>query len=392
MEDGILTCHWHHARFDLASGCTFDLWADDIPTAAVELRDGAVWVAPETRFTDGEAHWRNRLREGLEHDIGLVIAKAILGLIKEGADPRTLVRETVLFGARNRDDWGTGLTILTALANLLPRLPPEQTYLALYQGIRRVARDCDGQSARRDRHPLGAGQPLPVLRRWLRHWTRVRHRDGAERTLLTAITNGAAPADLAEMLLIAVTDRYYADGGHALDFINKAFECLDVIGWEHAATVLPTVIGGLVSARGGENSNAWRHPVDLVALCEGAFAELPASLGRGRIEAGPVAGSCRSCGGPPGRRSRSTPRCPADGRGGGCGAADLSRALCLAAALRVVRFGTANEFSDWDEAHHAFTYCHALHRLIRRAGSGRDAGQVGPNFCAASFTAPWPCT
>src|SRR3954467_2205115 len=124
VEDGILTCHWHHARFDLASGCTFDLWADDIPTTAVELRDGAVWVAPETRFTDGEAHWRNRLREGLEHDIALVIAKAILGLIKEGADPRTLVRETVLFGARNRDDWGTGLTILTAFANLLPMLPP----------------------------------------------------------------------------------------------------------------------------------------------------------------------------------------------------------------------------------------------------------------------------
>src|SRR5215467_5360703 len=22
VEDGTLTCHWHHARFDLASGCT----------------------------------------------------------------------------------------------------------------------------------------------------------------------------------------------------------------------------------------------------------------------------------------------------------------------------------------------------------------------------------
>ena len=31
VEDGILTCHWHNARFDLASGCTFDLWADDVP-------------------------------------------------------------------------------------------------------------------------------------------------------------------------------------------------------------------------------------------------------------------------------------------------------------------------------------------------------------------------
>ena len=40
VEDGILTCHWHHARFDLASGCTFDLWADDVPTCPVEVRDG----------------------------------------------------------------------------------------------------------------------------------------------------------------------------------------------------------------------------------------------------------------------------------------------------------------------------------------------------------------
>jgi nitrite reductase/ring-hydroxylating ferredoxin subunit len=39
VEDGILTCHWHHARFDLESGCTFDLWADDVPTCPVEVRD-----------------------------------------------------------------------------------------------------------------------------------------------------------------------------------------------------------------------------------------------------------------------------------------------------------------------------------------------------------------
>jgi len=37
VEDGILTCHWHHARFDLASGCTFDLWADDVPTSDLLL-------------------------------------------------------------------------------------------------------------------------------------------------------------------------------------------------------------------------------------------------------------------------------------------------------------------------------------------------------------------
>src|ERR671931_718325 len=57
VADGILTCHWHHARFDLASGGGFDLWADDLPTAQVQLRGGDVWVAAEPR-EDTVAHQR----------------------------------------------------------------------------------------------------------------------------------------------------------------------------------------------------------------------------------------------------------------------------------------------------------------------------------------------
>ena len=102
----------------------------------------------------------------------------------------------------------------------------------------------------------------------------MRHRDGAERTLLTAIANGASPPALADLLLSAVTDRYYADGGHALDFINKAMEALDHVGWQHAGAVLPGIIEQMVGARGREEANAWRHPIDLVPLLEEAFASL----------------------------------------------------------------------------------------------------------------------
>jgi hypothetical protein len=67
--------------------------------------------------------------------------------------------------------------------------------------------------------------------------------------------------------------RAFADDEHTLDFINKAFECLinkafeclDVIGWEHAPALLPTVVGQMVAARGAEESTSWRQPVDLVA-------------------------------------------------------------------------------------------------------------------------------
>src|SRR5262249_52315468 len=72
------------------------------------------------------------------------------------------------------------------------------------------------------------------------------------------------------------------DTGHSLDFINKAFECLDLIGWEHAPAVLPTVVGQMVVARGAEESTAWRQPVDLVALCDEAASQLPGLFAAGR--------------------------------------------------------------------------------------------------------------
>src|SRR4051794_6236421 len=42
VEPGLLTCHWHHARFDLVSGCTLDPWADDAQGFDVHVDDGKV--------------------------------------------------------------------------------------------------------------------------------------------------------------------------------------------------------------------------------------------------------------------------------------------------------------------------------------------------------------
>ena len=181
VEDGILTCHWHHARFDLASGCTFDLWADDVPRYDVIVRDGDVYVDPGGRHADPRRHYHRRLREGLEQDIDLIQAKCIIGLMDAGAETSQIVREVALFGVANRDDWASGLTSLAALANQTPRLSRETAYLALCQNARRVASDCSGQPARRERRTLETTSlDLATLKCWLRYWTLVRHRDGAE--------------------------------------------------------------------------------------------------------------------------------------------------------------------------------------------------------------------
>ena len=252
VEDGILTCHWHHARFDLASGCTFDLWADDVPTCPVEVRGGEVWVKAEFGRPDPAAYWGRRLEAGMAHNLGLAIAKAVQGQLMAGVPPLEILRQAALFGARNLDAWGPGMTILTALGNLLPVLPEEEVFLALFHGVTRLAADCDGASPHRRRSALASRPDHRTLERWLRRWTAVRHRDAAERTVLTAISGGEQPAALAGLLLAAETDRVFADGGHSLDFINKAFECLDLIGWRHAAELAPLVIGPMAAARGAD--------------------------------------------------------------------------------------------------------------------------------------------
>ena len=89
VKNGILTCHWHHARFDLASGGTFDPFADDVRSFPITVIDNTVYVDPNPPEHDPVERWSKRLEEGLEDNIRLVIAKSVLGLSSSSADYRT---------------------------------------------------------------------------------------------------------------------------------------------------------------------------------------------------------------------------------------------------------------------------------------------------------------
>jgi hypothetical protein len=177
-----------------------------------------------------------------------------------------------------------------------------------------------------------------------------------------------SPAALADVLLAADTERTFADTGHSLDFINKAFECLDLIGWEHATAVLPTIVGQMTDARGAEESTEWRQPVDLIALCDEAAVELAELLAPdrgGRTWSGHAALAQALLEDDPARivdALKSAVR-------GGAAPVDLGQSIAYGAALRVARFGNANEHADWDTAHHVFTYANALHQLLMRIGA-----------------------
>lgn len=368
-QDGILTCHWHHARFDLASGCTFDLWADDIPSYPVDIDAGTVWVLMPPQDPDGLGRWQRRLREGMEQNIRLVQAKAVIGLLDSGAASEDLLAQAGLYGVQQRQaGWSSGLTILTAMGNVLPLLPAEELIGPLGQGVLHVARDCDDEPPQILLQPLATDTvPLSTLKRWLRRWVEVRDRNGAERCVRTALELGASPETMTDMLMAAATDHFYLDVGHTLDFINKSFELLAHIGWEHASTVLPSVLVHLTTAERSEERNAWRHPVDLVPMVRDAFAAMPDVLDAGQGKQWDdrdtlVETLLSDC-----PQDIITALC--DSLQGGATARQLAQALVMAACRRVVHFHTSNEFSDWNAVHHTFTYSNALYQAMKRTAS-----------------------
>ena len=370
IKDGILTCHWHHADFDLESGCTFDLFADDVPVFAVEKRNGDVWVSGTRDQSGDAAHWQQRLREGLEQNISLVNAKAVIALLKSGVSFKEIAETGGRYGVRYRSSgWGSGLTILTAMTNLCDYLPPDEQILPLYQGLTHVARDSNGQPPRFDLQPLDTENlTYEQLKRWFRRFVEVRDTDGATRCLLTAVSMGGEPGRLVDMMMCAATDRVFLDGGHVVDFINKSTELLDHIGWQHADEVLPSLVRQLCAAQRSEETNAWRHPDDLAAILRGMNDALPGSM------AAPSNGYAWEG---PGELAEvilgDDPQLTVDTMLArlreGMTPIQLSQSVTYAAALRIARFHTQNEFGDWITVLHTFTYANALHQALKRTGS-----------------------
>ena len=370
VSGGILTCHWHHARFDLASGGTFNPFADDVRSFPVTVVDGEVWVDPRPAERDEVHHWSGRLRDGLEHNIRLVSAKSVLGLHAAGADYRAPLRIGADFGTTyTSDGWGPAMTILTATANILPHLAEEDRPLALYQGLLHVSRECAGRPPRFVVDPLPTGETRPqVFKQWFRSFIDVRDEDAAERCLRTAIELGLPPRDIADMIFAASTDHIYLDAGHTLDFANKAFELLDHIGWEHASQTLTSLVHGMARARRSQELSAWRHPIDLASLVWQAREELPALCEQGRNVSGwdDADGLAREMLGD--SPSDIIKAIKAAVRSGAT-AEQLGSAVAYAAFLRMAHFHVSNEFGDWDTVHNTLTAANALHRALRRAPS-----------------------
>ena len=411
VKDGILTCHWHHARFDLNSGGTFDQWAGDVRSYPVEIRnENEIWVDVSSSFSaDVKSDYQVLLQNGLKQNIQLMIAKAVIAIRQgyesgiDNSDSGLLnaFRIGVDFGTHfKQSGWGQGLTTLTCMMNIMPYLDAHDRPHALYHGLCAVAQDCASMPPRFEVSPLPEPWPeLAMLKRWFRQFIESRDSQAAERCISTAVRLGANSQQMADMLFAAATDHRFIDVGHTLDFTNKALEALDKLGWENNKTlvesVLTSLVPGYATAERMEESSSWRYPIDIVTMLENAFKELPRVLENGKrirekrtltLQQETKEGNNDSDKGTNpnqnwgmngrdrneavavllGDNPQSIVNTSLDTLSQGTTEEELARVVCYAAALRITQFHTRNEFSDWDATLHTFTFANAVHQGLRR--------------------------
>lgn len=378
-KDGILTCDWHHARFDIKTGGCFDLWADDVPVFAVNIIDGNIFVHTERaniRKEEIRTYYLRRLNDALEQNIALIIAKSVLTLDSEGVSSSDLFRKGLEYGTRYRQEgWGPGLTILTCMMNVAPYSRREDRLRALYHGLSAVSGDCSGQPPRFAISPLPdvkSSADVRTLKRWFRHFIVVRDADGAERCLVTAIRAGTEPNIIADILFSAATDHRYLDSGHVLDFTNKAFEALDIVGWDLAEQVLTSLVALYAQATRMEERSSWRHPIDIIALLNDCFDNLPALLEKSKQSRTTWKASKEIVDVLLGDNPNAIADVLIESLQDGAKQEELAAIVAYAAALRIAQFPITNEYSDWDTALHTFTFANAVQQAIRRLPSSSE--------------------
>jgi nitrite reductase/ring-hydroxylating ferredoxin subunit len=394
VKDGILTCHWHHARFDLMNGGTFDQWAGNVTSFPVEIRNqNEVWIDVSPAIDADSYHYHQTLLEdGLKRNIPLMIAKTVIAMLgnsagsREGANEKEMLnafRVGLDFGSKYKESgWSQGLTIHTCMMNIVPYLDTEDKPYALYHGLSAVAQDCASMPPRFKISPLPQPWPdLSTIKRWFRQFIESRDAQAAERCIVTAVRRGANSSHIADMLFAAATDHRFLDIGHTMDLTNKALEALDTVGWnngdnkELVESVLSSLVPGYANAERMEESNSWRYPIDLIDILEKAFQKFPTILNDGSRKRGQAGEDKITAiwnqrnqlltillGDDPQLIVKSL----LDALNQGATEEELASIVVHAAATRIVQFHTRNEFSDWDAVLHTFTYTNAVHQGIRR--------------------------
>lgn len=387
LDGDLVTCEWHNWKFRVTDGaCVLGEEAVRVHEVDVD-NDGAIRV--EINRPDPQElrpQLLVSLRQGITRNYNGQVARDVIRLLKASEDPGELIWEAVAFGApRAEFGWGHSVASATDCLAMVDLYDGDQRALPIVQGIAGIAESERGRTVNELPDPApGSDCTLVSFRAAV---------EAQDVELARALMSGAIErGDTADQLrpwFSSVVSDHLLSYGHGAIYSQKAFELLDMIGWDRAATVLPHLVAPLVYGT-REDKLPYMRPfmkeladTDLRELATLATDEswsddgrlMAALLGNERIA--PVI---------------ETTRALRDGAGVD-GVLDV---VVQAVSERMLRYDTDGEFDfaddfGWLGITHGMTYAHAArwhHRQEVEHGSGTTPDLVQLAFFT-TFLAQW---
>ena len=245
LDGNLITCAWHNWKFRVDDG-TCVIGEEDINTHATTVdSEGGVQVT--LRRPDPET-MRPRLlaslRSGVEHDYIGQVSRDVVRLLQADANPGELVWEAVQHGApRAEFGWGHSIASATDCLAMVDLYEGDQRALPVVQAIAGIAeteRDRPVNSLPDPTRQLPA-DPLAAFR----NAVETEQLELAQALVRGAIHSGHTAADLQPWFTAVVSD-HLLSYGHGAIYCQKAFELLELIGWQRADTVLPYLVPTIV--------------------------------------------------------------------------------------------------------------------------------------------------
>jgi hypothetical protein len=222
------------------------LGEEDVRTHAVDIADdGTISISlVEPSPDELRPQLLASLRRGMAKDYVGQMSRDVVRLLRADANPGELIWEAVAYGAPRADfGWGHAIASLTDCLAMTDRYTGDERALPIVQALAGVAEE------ERDRPVNPLPDPLRQLpadpRAEFRRLVEVEEMERAQAVLLGALEQGYAAGDIRPWFTDVVSD-HLLSYGHGAIYAQKAFQLLERLGWERAATVLPYLVPTIV--------------------------------------------------------------------------------------------------------------------------------------------------
>ena len=246
LDGDVLTCAWHNWKFRVSDGACL-VGEEDVPAHETQVSsDGAVSV--RVRRPDpavARATLTASLRKGIERNYVGQVARDVVRLLRESANPGELVWEAVAYGApRAEFGWGHAIASATDCLSMVHLYEGDDRALPVVQAIAGIAESERGRPENPLPRPARLAPDVDAASAF-RAAVEAEQLERAQALVLGAIERGDGPDDLRPWFTGVVAD-HHLSYGHGAIYSQKAFELLDVIGWDRAGTVLPHLVTSIV--------------------------------------------------------------------------------------------------------------------------------------------------